>query len=97
MFIIIRMERLSDGGLAAPGEKPMVSNLTFCFIECEEQPDLVIALKSYMTNGAGHVPATYDISFVGYYDFIPNHNGYKIYYIADIQLCQLETLQIGNC
>ena len=27
----------------------MVSNLTFCFVECEEQPELVIALKTYIT------------------------------------------------
>jgi hypothetical protein len=51
---------LEDGGLAAPGNKPMVSNLTFCFIPCEEdEPELLIAFKgqvftggSAITNGA---------------------------------------------
>lgn len=85
---------LEDGGLAAPGEKPMVSNLTFCFIECEEQPDLVIAVKSYMTSEWA-CTSTEDISFVGYYDFIPNHVGYKIYYIADMTV-PVGNLQIGN-
>jgi hypothetical protein len=38
----------SDAGLAAPGGKRMVSNLTFCFVPCEpEKPaDMVIAFKT---------------------------------------------------
>ncbi len=39
-----------DMGLAAPGDKHMVSNLTFCFVSCDpqEEPPLVIALKSHL-------------------------------------------------
>lgn len=35
-----------DSGLAAPGGKKMVSNITFCFIECDQAP-LVIAIKCF--------------------------------------------------
>ncbi|HOP31705.1 MAG TPA: hypothetical protein PKZ64_19190 [Spirochaetota bacterium] len=42
---------LSDAGLAAPGDKHMVSNLTFCFIECEEEEDLIIAAKVWYYDG----------------------------------------------
>ena len=36
----------ADQGLAAPGDKHMVSNLTFCLIPCEyEEPDKIIGLK----------------------------------------------------
>ncbi len=41
----------SDSHLAAPGDKYMVSNLTFCFIECEEPEELVVALKSFYWPG----------------------------------------------
>lgn len=37
---------LSDAGLAAPGNKYMVSNMTFCFVECNPEP-LIVAIKSY--------------------------------------------------
>ncbi len=37
-----------DWGLAAPGDKHMVSNLTFCFVPCEfEEPENVIAVKAF--------------------------------------------------
>jgi len=42
---------LSDSGLAAPGDKYMVSNLTFCFIECEMEEDLIIAAKVWYYDG----------------------------------------------
>jgi len=80
---------LSDSGLASPinpsGSPAGLSNLTFCFIECKEQPKLVIALKTYLDNGrwACTSGGPENISFVGYYDFIPNHQGYKIYYTAE--------------
>ena len=41
----------SDSHLAAPGDKYMVSNLTFCFVECEEPEEYVIALKSFYWPG----------------------------------------------
>lgn len=38
---------LSDSHLAAPGDKYMVSNLTFCFVECAENlPEVTIAVKA---------------------------------------------------
>jgi len=42
----------ADFGLAAPGNKHMVSNLTFCFVPCipEEGVDLVVALKASITH-----------------------------------------------
>jgi len=40
---------MGDSGLAAPGGNRMVSNLTFCFVECEEEnPEWVLALKTYL-------------------------------------------------
>ncbi len=50
---------LGDSGLAAPGGKHMVSNLTFCFIECEQQ-ELIIAVKSLYRDGTN---VTYCESF----------------------------------
>ena len=37
---------LSDCGLAAPGNKYMVSNLTFCFIPCDEK--FIVSVKSFV-------------------------------------------------
>jgi hypothetical protein len=75
---------LSDSGLASPinasGGPAGLSNLTFCFIECEQIP-LVIAFKSYMSNSwacTSGGPA--DIDFVGWYNFVPDYVGYKIYW-----------------
>ena len=81
---------LSDGHLAAPGDKYMVSNLTFCFVECTT-PDLVIAAKAYLVNNwvcTSGGPA--DIDFVGYYNFEPDFVGNKLYYYAR------EDMPIGN-
>lgn len=43
---------LGDSGLAAPvnasGSSAGLSNLTFCFYECDEPPRKILALKSYM-------------------------------------------------
>lgn len=70
-----------DSGLSAPvnasGKPAGLSNLTFCFVES----NLVIAFKSYMTEN-WTCTATAEIPFVGYYDFIPDHEGYKTYYTA---------------
>lgn len=78
---------LSDMNLTAPvnasGKPAGISNVTFCFVECDEQPKLVIAFKSYLapsdwactTGGPGN------INFVAYYDFKPGVVG-KIYLSA---------------
>lgn len=78
---------LSDVNLTAPanasGKPAGISNVTFCYIECDDQPKLVIAFKSYLspsdwactTGGPGN------IDFVAYYDFKPGIVG-KIYLSA---------------
>ncbi|HOC48775.1 MAG TPA: hypothetical protein PKG68_08585 [Bacteroidales bacterium] len=78
---------LSDVNLTAPanasGKPAGISNVTFCYIECEEQPELVIAFKSYLNNsdwvcttgGPGN------IGFVAYYEFKPGVVG-KVYLSA---------------
>lgn len=81
---------LSDGHLAAPGDKYMVSNLTFCFVECTT-PALVIAAKAYLENNwvcTSGGPGSID--FIGYYNFEPNIVGNKLYYYAR------EDMPIGN-
>jgi len=40
-----------DSHLAAPGDKYMVSNLTFCFVECEEPEEFVVAVKAFFWPG----------------------------------------------
>ncbi|MDF1574688.1 MAG: hypothetical protein P1P86_05800 [Bacteroidales bacterium] len=42
-----------DGGLAAPGDKHMVSNLTFCFVPCdlEEPEDEIFGVKVWYYTG----------------------------------------------
>lgn len=49
---------LTDEGLAAPGDKHMVSNLTFCLVPCDGKEVLgVLALKTYLefeSNGANY-------------------------------------------
>lgn len=79
---------LEDNNLTAPvnasGKPAGISNVTFCFIECEEQPDLVIAFKSYLNNsdwvcttgGPGN------IGFVAYYNFKEGNVG-KVYLSAN--------------
>jgi hypothetical protein len=74
---------LGDSGLSAPvnasGKPAGLSNLSFCFVECK----LVIAFKSYMTQDwACTSGGPGNISFVGYYNFVPDYDGYKIYYTA---------------
>lgn len=55
---------LADGGLAAPpnasGSPAGLSNLTFCFIECTEEPELIIAIKSQYWDGGNNY--TYALS-----------------------------------
>lgn len=47
---------LQDAGLAAPDNENMVSNLTFCFVECK---DLVLAIKSFYWFGEVGDNSTY--------------------------------------
>jgi len=44
---------LSDGNLTAP-EGKMISNVTFCFVECEEEEELIIALKFFSRDPDGN-------------------------------------------
>ena len=44
---------LSDKKLAAPDGK-MISNLTFCFIECEKEKELILAVKSFYSDGSNN-------------------------------------------
>lgn len=79
---------LGDVNLTAPanasGKPAGISNVTFCYIECDEQPELVIAFKSYLNNsdwvcttgGPGN------IGFVAYYDFKPGVVG-KVFLSAN--------------
>jgi len=79
---------LSDSNLTAPvnssGKPAGISNVTFCFIECDNPPQLVIAFKSYLNNsdwtcttgGPGN------IGFVAYYEFKAGNVG-KIYLSAN--------------
>lgn len=53
-----------DSGLAAPGEKPMVSNLTFCFVNCELPAQKVIAVKTFLWGPDGYTWAGSDGSYI---------------------------------
>ncbi len=89
---------LGDSGLSAPvnasGKPAGLSNLSFCFVECK----LVIAFKSYLTQDwACTSGGPGNISFVGYYDFIPDHEGYKIYFTAHTNPVSADlTKPVGN-
>ncbi|MCF8380854.1 MAG: hypothetical protein K9H49_14875 [Bacteroidales bacterium] len=66
----------SDAGLAAPinasGGPAGLSNLTFCFVECEDVKEtLVIAVKAY-TSKYGYTYSS------GSYDYAPNCNDFKL-------------------
>jgi hypothetical protein len=80
-----------DSGLAGPlnrsGNPAGLSNLTFCFVECEEElPELVIVLKTYMMTptetwaGTVGVGSEIDILRLGYLDYEYNgENSFKIF------------------
>lgn len=80
---------MNDAGLAPPinasGEPAGLSNLTFCFVECEEdQSDLVIAFKSQTTGEpVWTVVEGYTEKMVDYYSFVNGFNG-KVYYNGDL-------------
>ena len=51
-----------DTGLAAPGNKHMVSNLTFCFVPCQiEEADLVVAMKAFVNVPREELPSYGDV------------------------------------
>jgi hypothetical protein len=86
---------MGDSGLASPvnasGNPAGLSNLTFCFIECEQIP-LVIAFKSYLNDDDWAVTSggPGNIDFVAYYDFVPNFVGNKIYHHMN------QSMPVGN-
>jgi len=95
---------LSDSGLSSPknasGSAAGLSNLTFCFIECEKEiPELVIAFKSYLNDDrwACTSGGPENISFVGYYKFVPDFQGNKIYYTNNQLILGADiTKPVGN-
>jgi len=91
---------LSDGGLAAPlnssGKPAGLSNLTFCFVECEQQQsDFVIALKTYFVSGVKWASS----GGVGT-DDNDLHMGYNVYVFNGTNSYQLlrdfDKMLIGN-
>lgn len=86
---------LKDGGLAAPGGLRMVSNLTFCFIECE-QPQLVISVKSFLTGPDGYTWVGSDGSYI----YLPTDDWCKfigaVYYPGTSSFSLLEAYTRAN-
>lgn len=80
---------MSDSDLHAPvnasGKPAGISNVTFCFLECDEHPQMVIAFKSYLDNSdwACTTGGPGNIGFVAYYDFDPGYTENKIYLSAN--------------
>ncbi len=86
---------MGDSGLASPvnasGKPAGLSNLSFCFVECEpEMPELVIALKTYLVKPIqGETPAYSDFGWavsggLGVSTERGLHMGYNLYsYIGD--------------
>ncbi len=85
---------LSDGGLSAPlnanGKPAGLSNLTFCFVECEIQSDLVVGFKSYMNGGTNWVTTG---AFITSYPLTLNAS-YKLY--LDYWGGEQEAIEVGN-
>ncbi len=79
----------SDSGLASPvnasGRPAGLSNLTFCFIECDvELPELVIVLKTYITLGCNlgrYQGSGQKYDFVAYYNFVPGSSNKIFWYM----------------
>lgn len=79
----------SSGGPAG------LSNLTFCFVECKDQPQLILALKSFMTTRWAVTGGGPDNNyFIGYVPFTPNVN-YILYQDGDLAK-PVGKLIIGN-
>lgn len=53
-----------DKGLAAPGEKPMLSNLAFCFVNCTTPPQKVISVKTFLWGPDGYTWAGSDGTYI---------------------------------
>jgi hypothetical protein len=94
---------LSDSDLHAPvnasGKPAGISNVTFCLLECDEQPHIVIAFKSYLDNSdwACTTGGPGNIGFVAYYDFDPGYIGNKIYLSANTTPASADmTKPVGN-
>lgn len=93
---------LEDKNLTAPvnasGKPAGISNVTFCFIECDPQPKPVIAFKSYLsnTNWVCTTGGPGNIGFVAYYDFKEGNVG-KVYLSANTSPASGDlTKPVGN-
>ncbi len=74
----------NDSGLAAPEGKYMVSNLTFCFVQCDEPEPIILAVKCYYTPGPTYTSLDYSFALSeGTYPFTTtewcNDLGYNYY------------------
>ncbi|MBN2396711.1 MAG: hypothetical protein JXC36_09690 [Candidatus Atribacteria bacterium] len=92
---------IGDSHLAAPGDKYMVSNLTFCFVACEQPPQKVIAFKAYSSSyqwtcSGGGPENDY---FIGPYDFVSGAS-YKTWWYGkeygDISVGNLSILDLDS-
>lgn len=72
-----------------------ISNITFCYTECEQSPPLVIALKVWMTGWAWAVTGGGPDNnyYIGYYPFVPNVE-YDLYMYGGET--KIGSLVIGN-
>lgn len=94
---------MSDSDLHAPvnasGKPAGISNVTFCLLECDVPPRIVIAFKSYLDNSdwACTTGGPGNIDFVAYYDFAPGYIGNKIYLSAHTVTASADiTKPVGN-
>ena len=72
---------LADEGLAAPGGKRMVSNLTFCLVPCEpddEEPELIISLKTGIRIYDGETVVAQSYAYTAGDYPVPEDNGTPI-------------------
>lgn len=60
-----------DSGLAAPGGNRMVSNLTFCFYECDDQPQVIAIKCVFNEDGYNRFGVTSGTNY-----FYPSANGF---------------------
>lgn len=72
-----------------------LSNITFCYTECEQSPPMVIALKVWMTGWTWAVTGggPGNNYYIGYYPFVPNVEYDLFKYGGDTKI---GTLVIGN-
>jgi len=94
---------MEDSGLASPlnssGKPAGLSNLSFCFVECEVKlPELVIGLKTYLKGGAwavsGGVGTAGNSLFMGYNTY--NYDGENVFVLNSANLTDGITGQIGT-